>query len=392
MEWRLAMGAAPTPSGTRFQVWAPDAQSVEVELVELGRRVSLARDETGTWSGQAPEARPGTRYRFCLDGELSRPDPYSRSQPQGVHGPSEVVDATAFEWNDHGWRGLHIEGLVIYQVHVGTATPGGTLDALIAQLPRIKRLGVTAVQLLPLAEFPGTRNWGYDGVDLFAVSHVYGGPLALKRFIDAAHALELGVILDVVYNHFGPDGNYLRDFSPDYFTDRFETPWGEAINYANPHVRALAVDNARMWLNEYHADGLRLDATHAIFDESPRHILAELTQAARQSVGAERSIVLIAESSENDVRYLQSVEQGGFGMDAVYADDFHHILRRYLLGDHEGYYAEYAGTLAEAARCIQQGWLYEGQPTRRSGGTHTRGTPARQQPAWQFLYVIQNHD
>jgi len=315
------------------------------------------------WCATIAEAQAGTRYFFRLNGELLRPDPYSRSQPEGVHGPSEVVDPS-FEWSDTAWEGLHIQGLVIYQVHVGTATPEGTLDSLIGQLPRLKALGISGVQLLPLGEFPGNRNWGYDGVDLFAVEHVYGGPVALKRFVNAAHAAGLGVILDVIYNHFGPDGNYLRDFSPNYFTHRYSTPWGDAVNYDGPEsawVRKMVVDNARYWITEYHADGLRLDATHAIHDASERHILAEITSAARAAAGT-RSIVLIAETGENDVRYLQEADRGGYGFDAVYADDFHHTLRRYLAGDHEGYYAHFEGTLEEVARCIRQGWLRMGTP------------------------------
>jgi maltooligosyltrehalose trehalohydrolase len=304
------------------------------------------------------------------------------------------VDPEVFEWHDASWRGMGIQGAVIYELHVGTATPEGTFDSLVTQLPRLHSLGVTAIEPMPVVEFPGARNWGYDGVDPFAVSRAYGGPDALKRLVDAAHAHGIGVILDVVYNHLGPDGNYLRDFSPDYFTDRYQTPWGAAINYDGPHsewVRKLVVDNARFWIDEYHADGLRLDATHAIFDRSPTHVLAELTQAVRASTPAEREIVLIAETSENDVRYLRPVEEGGFGLDAVWADDFHHSLRRYLAGDHEGYYANYEGTLEEVANCIRQGWLYEGQPT-RSGKQEPRGTRARDRPAWQFVYVLQNHD
>jgi maltooligosyltrehalose trehalohydrolase len=312
-----------------------------------------------------------------------------------VHGPSEVVDPEAFAWHDKAWQGLRVQGLVIYQLHVGAFTPEGTLDALRGQLARLKALGVNAIQLLPVAEFPGERNWGYDGVDLFAVAHAYGGPDALKRLVDEAHAVGLGVILDVVYNHFGPDGNYLRDFSPDYFTHRYHTPWGDAVDFDGPSsawVRKMLLDNARYWIGEYHADGLRLDATHAIHDASPRHILAEITAAARDAAGPERAVVLIAETGENDVRYLRTVQEGGFGFDVVYADDFHHALRRYLAGDHEGYYADFEGTLDEVARCIMQGWLYEGQPTRRSNGARRRGTPARDRPAWQFLYALQNHD
>jgi maltooligosyltrehalose trehalohydrolase len=343
--------------------------------------VPLERRNDGVWSGLVARAKRGTRYRYRLNGEGPYPDPYSRSQPEGVHGPSEVVDPTDFEWHDSDWRGVGIQGLVVYQLHVGTATPEGTFDSLIRQLPRLKALGVNAIEPLPIAEFPGQRNWGYDGVDLFAPSHVYGGPDALKRFVDAAHQHGLGVILDVVYNHLGPDGNFLRQYSPDYFTDRYKTPWGEAINYDgrdSQWVRKFVTDNARYWLTEFHADGLRLDATHAIHDSSDQHILAEITQATRASVPADRQIVLIAETHENDVRYLKPVDEGGFGFDAVWADDFHHTLRRFLAGDHEGYYARYAGTLEEVANCIEAGWLY--------------GTPARDRPAWQFVYVIQNHD
>jgi maltooligosyltrehalose trehalohydrolase len=386
------MGATVTPEGVRFRVWAPRSRSVEVELGS--RRYALEAQGDGVWAGLVRDAGPGTKYRYRLNGELSRPDPYSRSQPEGPHGPSEVVEPLAFEWRDADWRGVGIRGLVIYQVHVGTATPEGSFDALITQLKRLKWLGVSAILLLPVAEFPGSRNWGYDGVDLFAVAHAYGGPLALKRFVDAAHALQLGVMLDVMYNHFGPDGNYLRDYSVDYFTERHHTPWGAAINFDGPgsaHVRKLIIDNALFWLHEYHVDGLRLDATHAIVDSSPTHVLAELTQTVRASLQPGRKTVLVAETGENDVRYLKPVGEGGFGFDAVYADDFHHSLRRYLAGDREGYYADFEGTLDEVARCIEQGWLYEGQPTRRDP-LRRRGTPARDRPAWQFLYVIQNHD
>jgi maltooligosyltrehalose trehalohydrolase len=393
--WRLDMGAEVSPDGVRFTVWAPEATHVDVELTESQEFVPLTSLGNGVWSSLLKRVLPGARYRYRLNGALARPDPYSRSQPEGVHGPSAVVDANAFDWHDAGWRGVSLHGLVIYQGHVGTATREGTFDSLIGELPRLRRLGVTAIEPLPVAEFPGGRNWGYDGVDLFAPEHVYGGPDGLKRFIDAAHQHGLGVLIDVVYNHFGPDGNYLRDFSPDYFSNRHHTPWGEAINYDGPNsqsVRKLVLDNARYWLHEYHVDGLRLDATHAIFDDSNLHLLAELTQAVRASLPAGRQVVLIAETSENDVRYLKPVDEGGFGLDAVWADDFHHSLRRYLAGDHEGYYADYAGTLDEVARCIEQGWLYEGQTTPRSGFETPRGTPARDRPAAQFIYALQNHD
>jgi maltooligosyltrehalose trehalohydrolase len=393
--WTMDMGAMPTPAGVRFSVWAPAAGGVEVELLDPHQLVAMQRGADDVWSALVPRARSGTRYWYRLNGRVSRPDPYSRSQPEGPHGPSAVVDPNAFRWRDQGWPGQSVQGLVIYQVHIGTATPEGTFDSFIGQLPRIKALGVTAIEPLPVAEFPGQRNWGYDGVDLFAPAHVYGGPAAMKRFVDAAHQHGLGVILDAVYNHFGPDGNYLRDFSADYFTDRYHTPWGEAINYDGPRarwVRKFVLDNARYWLHEYHVDGLRLDATHAIYDNSAQHLLSELTQVIRASLPPDRHIALTAETHENDVRYLKPVDEGGFGFDAVWADDFHHTLRRYLAGDREGYYADYVGTLDEVARCIEQGWLYEGQPTPRSGFEDKRGTPARDRPAWQFIYTLQNHD
>jgi maltooligosyltrehalose trehalohydrolase len=375
----LTLGATLENGGVRFRVWAPAADRVEVELADA--LVPMTREADDAWSAHVTGTGAGARYRFRLNGEASFPDPYSRSQPDGPHGASEVVDQEAFAWHDQQWQGVGIDGLVIYQCHIGTFTPEGTFDGAIQQLPRLKELGVSAIQPLPVAEYPGSRNWGYDGVDLFAPTRNYGGYEGFKRLVDAAHQQGLGVIVDVVYNHLGPDGNFLRAYSPDYFTDRYQTPWGEAINYDGPRssrVRQLVLDNALYWLRELHADGLRLDATHAIFDSSPTHILAGLSQAVHDSLPPGRKVVLIAETHENDVRYLKPVEAGGFGLDAVWADDFHHVMRRYLAGDREGYYAKYAGTLEEAARCIEHGWL--------------RGTDARGQPARQFVYVIQNHD
>lgn len=390
--WSPDLGANVVPEGVRFRVWAPRAGSVAVDLGD--REAPMTRHADGTWEAALPGARGGTRYKFRLDGADSFPDPYSRSQPEGVHGSSEVVDPSAFVWHDAGWPGVGIRGLVVYQCHVGAATPEGTFDSLIGQLARLERLGIGAIQTLPLAEFPGTRGWGYDGVLLFAPARSYGGGAALKRFVDAAHQRGLGVIVDVVYNHFGPDGNYLRQFSPTYFTDRYQTPWGEAINYDGPEsqwARQLVLDNALSWIHEYHVDGLRLDATHAVYDRSDRHLLQELSERVHASLPPGRQVVLIAESSENDVRYLLPVAEGGYGLDAVWADDFHHALRRYLAGDHEGYYEDYAGTLDEVAKVVECGWLYEGQPSKH-WGNKPRGTPARDRPAWQFQIAIQNHD
>jgi maltooligosyltrehalose trehalohydrolase len=364
----MELGARVQPGGVQFRVWAPQAQRVEVVLG--GKSMGMEPCGDGTWAITIAGAAAGDRYGYRVDDQGPYPDPYSRSQPDGPHGESEVIDPEAYEWHDQGWHTIAIDGLSIYEVHVGTFTPEGTFESAIQQLPRLQELGVTAIEPMPVAEFPGTRNWGYDGVDLFAPSHVYGGPTGLKRLVDAAHQRGLGVILDVVYNHLGPDGNYLRQYANDYFTDRYKTPWGEAVNYSSPWVRRFVLDNARYWMSEFHIDGLRLDATHAIYDSSPTHILAELSESVDG--------LLIAETHENDVRYLKPVNDGGFGIDAVWADDFHHALRRYLAGDHEGYYARFAGTLDEVARAVQQGWL--------------RGEPAWRQPARQFVFVIQNHD
>ncbi len=390
--WSPDLGAVVGPDSVRFRVWAPRARRVAVALV--GGDVPMERQADGTWEATVPGVGAGSRYKFRLDGGDSFPDPYSRAQPDGVHGPSAVVDPSAFVWHDAAWPGIGIRELVVYQCHVGTATADGTFASLIPHLDRLGQLGIGAIQTLPLAEFPGGRGWGYDGVLLFAPTRNYGGAEGFKRFVDAAHQRGLGVIVDVVYNHLGPDGNYLRQYSPTYFTDRYRTPWGEAVNYDGPEsawTRRLVLDNALSWIHEYHADGLRLDATHALYDGSERHLLQELSETVRSSLPPGRQVVLIAESSENDVRYLLPVAEGGYGMDAVWADDFHHALRRYLAGDHEGYYQDYAGTLDELARVVERGWLYEGQPSQHWGG-RPRGTPAGSRPPWQFQIAIQNHD
>jgi maltooligosyltrehalose trehalohydrolase len=395
----LHMGANVLPGGVQFRVWAPAAKQVELVILPLplgegrGEGVPLAglpmdAEDHGVWTMRLEAGQPGVRYKYRLDGGGDYPDPYSRSQPEGVHGPSEVVDPQHFQWHDPDWPGLDPKRLAIYECHIGTFTTRGAFDAAIDKLPYLKSLGVTALEIMPVAEFPGGRNWGYDGVDWFAPSRAYGGPAGLNRLVDAAHQHGLGVLLDVVYNHFGPEGNYIRQFSTEYFTDRCNTPWGDAINYEGClWARKLAIDNALYWLREYHADGLRLDATFAIHDSSPKHLLRELSEAVRaEKPGA----ILIAETHQNDVSYLKPLEEGGYGFDAVWADDFHHTVRRRVAGDHEGYYQDYAGSAEEIARALNQGFLYEGQRSAYSG--ECRGTPARDRPAWQFVYCIQNHD
>jgi maltooligosyltrehalose trehalohydrolase len=351
----------------------------------------LDRDADGVHSCLATGIGAGARYKFRIDGGDAFPDPRSRFQPDGVHGPSEVIDHAAFEWSDREWRGLTMERLVVYELHVGTYTPEGTFIALIDQLPEIARLGVTAIEIMPVADFPGRWNWGYDGVALFAPSRAYGRPDDLRRLVDAAHRHNLGVLLDVVYNHLGPDGNYLGVYSADYFTDRHQTPWGNGVNFDGPNnrfVRNFVIDNGRQWISDFHLDGLRLDATDTIQDDSEPHIMAEFQQKVRAA--ATKPIVLIAEESRNTVRTVQPVEQGGLGYDAVWADDFHHSLRVHLTGTREHYYADYEGSVAEIAKAINEGFVYQGQRSPRSN--RPRGTRVTDEPATGFVFCIQNHD
>ena len=391
--WHPEMGANVAADGTRFRVWAPNAARVEVAIEDVGGTAfhPLAAGVDGVHAGTVPGVGAGARYRYRLDGGGAYPDPYSRFQPEGPHGPSEVIDPAAFAWTDGDWPGLSAQGLVIYECHVGAMTPEGTFAALIGELPELKRLGVTALELMPVATGPGRRTWGYDGVDLFAPFPAYGRPEELKRLIDAAHRLGLGVLLDVVYNHLGPDGNYLRAFADAYFTRRHATPWGDALNYDGPgsrFVRDLAIDNARFWLAEYHLDGLRLDATDHIVDDGPTHLLAELTERARAATP--RSVLLFAEEARNDVRTIRPREEGGYGLDGVWADDFHHAVHVFLTGEQGGYYAGYEGTPAEIATALTEGFVYQGQP--RRGGGPPRGTRVTDEPASAFVFCLQNHD
>jgi maltooligosyltrehalose trehalohydrolase len=303
------------------------------------------------------------------------------------------VDPSDFPRRDHDWSGPDVERLVIYELHVGTFTREGTFEAIIPELRRLRRLGVTAIELMPIAAFPGQRNWGYDGVDLFAPCQVYGGPQGLDRLVDAAHREGLGVLLDVVYNHLGPDGNYLRAYAEEYFTHRHRTPWGDALNFDGPgsgRVRELFVQNACYWLVEHHVDGLRLDATHAIVDDSERHILAEIADAARAAVGPTRRIFLAAEDGRNDISMARPLSAGGLGLDAIWADDFHHTIHVQLTGEREGYYADYTGAAAEIATTIRSGFFYQGQFSPNRGAP--RGKPVGDDAAREFIFCLQNHD
>ncbi|HEX6107641.1 MAG TPA: malto-oligosyltrehalose trehalohydrolase [Gemmatimonadales bacterium] len=377
--WRLTLGASPEPEGVRFRVWAPEAAKVEVVLDDSGRAHPLARVRGGYHGGLIRETGVGARYRYRLDGGSAYPDPVSRSQPEGVHGPSEVVDTAAFQWTDGDWPGLKADDLVIYELHVGTFTPGGTFDSAIERLDRLAGLGVTAIEVMPIAEFAGARNWGYDGVAPYAPESAYGGPAGFHRLVDAAHRRGLGVILDVVYNHLGPEGNFLPAVTGGrFFTARHHTPWGDAVNYDGPDsapVRDFVVRNALYWAHEYHVDGLRLDATHAILDDSPRHILEEI--ADRLHALTPRRVV-IAEDERPEPRLLLPRERAGYGLDAVWADDLHHQLRRLTAGDHEGYFARYGGTMAEVVDTLRRGWSYE--------------EAALELPPRAFVHCIQNHD
>lgn len=392
----LPFGASVIPQGVRFRVWAPKARRVEVAVSAADGEIfwPLEARPAGVYEGVVPEAGDGTRYRYRLDQGPSFPDPWSRAQPEGVHGRSQVVDPQRFQWSDADWSGLDPERLVIYEIHVGTFTPTGTFDALIPELAELRRLGITAIELMPVAEFPGRWNWGYDGVDLFAPTRNYGGPAGLRRLVHAAHRAGLGVILDVVYNHLGPDGNYLRAFSDDYFTDRYTTPWGEAINYDGPgreRVREFVAQNAAYWVREYHLDGLRLDATHAIYDNSPVSILAEIAETARAAgPPGQRPPLIIAEDGRNETRLIRPRAARGYGLDAIWADDFHHITHRLLTGECEGYYQDYEGNTAALGRTIQEGLFFQGQFSRFRQGP--RGTLVTDEPAHRFVFCIQNHD
>jgi maltooligosyltrehalose trehalohydrolase len=387
--WQLQMGAQVIDGGrVRFRVWAPVARSVEVELYPWPEGIARHRMEAegdGVWSATV-EAPAGILYRYRLDEQWGFPDPYSRSQPEGVHGPSQVVDPQAFAWGDDGWRGLDPESLAIYELHAGVYTPAGTFDAIIERLDALRDLGVTALELMPVAEFPGRRNWGYDAAHLFAPCSVYGGPEALRRLVDAAHARGLGVVLDAVYNHRAADGDYLPAYSPDYYTDRYSTPWGHAVNFDGPHsrwVRRYYLDNALYWLHEFHIDGLRLDATHEMHDSSPKHILQELADAVHGQTS--RRFLLMAEDDRRDPRLVLSPGEGGYGLDALWIDDFHHSVFVLITGDRGRYHDSYEGSAGELARLLNAGALY----------STTRGDQAASLAAiapWRLINCLENHD
>ena len=373
-----------------FSVWAPAASQVELRLA--GADVAMEQEPGGWWRREIEEAGGGTRYGFSLDAGAPRPDPRSGFQPDGVDGLSELVDHDSFAWSDGGWRGVSLRGAVLYELHVGTFTPEGTFEAVSTRLAHLVELGVDAIELMPVVEFAGERGWGYDGVDLFAPHHAYGGPVGLKRLVDACHAAGIGVVIDVVYNHLGPAGNYLAEFGP-YFSQRHQTSWGAAVNFDGPgseEVRRFVVENALMWLRDYHADGLRLDAVHAIVDESARHVLEELADevdALATSLG--RPLFLIAESDLNDPRFVRSRDAGGYGLDAAWADEWHHALHAALTGERSGYYEDF-GSLTLLGKALRQAWVYDGTWSSHRQRRHGR-SPAGI-PGYRFVVCTQNHD
>jgi maltooligosyltrehalose trehalohydrolase len=391
--WRLDLGATCLDGGeVAFRVWAPQAAGLSVRLLgERSRTVPLRAQGDGYFAGTAT-ARAGERYLYRFADGSERPDPASRFQPQGVHGPSEIVDPRAFSWRDGAWRGLPLEEYVIYELHVGIFTAEGTFAAAIARLDYLADLGVTAVELMPVAQFPGERNWGYDGACPFAPQNSYGGPEGLKRLVDACHRRGLAVILDVVYNHLGPEGNYLGCFGP-YFTDRYRTPWGEAVNFDGPEsdaVRHFFVSNALYWVSEYHLDALRLDAIHGIFDFSARHILQEIAEAVHgQARRLGREVQVIAESSLNDARTVTAPGFGGFGLDAQWNDDFHHALHTLLTGERDGYYVDF-GEFSQLVKAFREGFVYSGEYSRYRRRRH--GSSSATIEPGKFVAFAQNHD
>ena len=376
----------------RFCLWAPFTDSVDVRILSPQERLEpLVRDRHGYHCGVLEGVDPDALYLFRLGGGKERPDPASRFQPQGVHGPSQVVDA-AFDWTDGNWRGLPLQQYIIYELHVGTLTAQGTFDKAIERLDDLVALGITAVELMPVAQFPGERNWGYDGVYPFAAQNSYGGPQGLKRFVNACHGRGLAVVLDVVYNHLGPEGNYLRDFGP-YFSDLYRTPWGAPINFDGPYsdeVRRFFIENAHYWVAECHVDALRLDAVHAILDFSARTFLQELAATVKRFAdGVGRRIHLIAESALNDTRLIRSPDLGGFGLDAQWNDDLHHALHAVLTGEQQGYYCDF-GRFDHLLKALREGFVYDGQYSEYRKRRH--GNSSRCIPAQRLVVFAQNHD
>ncbi len=376
-----------------FTIWAPSHKEVAVQIVSPEKRLlPMQQDKQGYWKTIAEDVEPGTRYFYKIAGETDRPDPASHFQPEGVHEYSEVVDHSKMNWTDAPWSGIPLEEMIIYELHVGTFTPEGTFEAIIPRLSELHEFGVNAVEIMPVAQFPGSRNWGYDGVYHYAVQNSYGGPEGLKKLVDAAHQQGISVILDVVYNHFGPEGNYIGQYGP-YFTETYKTPWGSAVNYDDARsdgIRNFFTENALHWFQNYHIDALRLDAIHAIYDLGAKHFLQELADkvtAFSENVG--RKLYLIAESDLNDVRVIQEKELGGHGIDAQWSDDFHHCIHTLLTGENIGYYQDF-GKCEQLAKAYKESFVYSWQYSANRQRYH--GNDASDRPGYQFVVCTQNHD
>lgn len=391
---RLAVGAElQAVGGVHFRIWAPRSTRVQVVLEDGGLEALLQAEGGGYFSGLVAAGRHGTRYRFRLDDRPTLyPDPASRFQPEGPHGPSQVIDSERFRWTDNGWRGVPLRGQVIYEMHIGTFTPEGTWEAAARQLPELAALGITLLEVMPVAEFPGKFGWGYDGVDLFAPTRLYGEPDDFRRFVDRAHSVGIGVLLDVVYNHIGPDGNYLHDIAPEFFTKRYENEWGKAINFDGPDsgpVREFFVANTGYWIEEFHLDGLRLDATQQIFDQSPDHILAAIGRRVREAARG-RQTFIVNENETQLSKLVRPVKKGGYGLDAIWNDDFHHSAMVALTGRNRAYYSDYLGRPQEFISAIKRGFAYQGQYY--SWQKNRRGSASLDIPAPAFVHFLQNHD
>lgn len=388
---RFPVGAEVTDGGTHFRVWAPERNQVDVILENRKITVPLQKDSLGYFEGFTASAHVGDLYRFRLDAKDAFGDPASRFQPESVHGPSQIIDSSAFTWTDQEWKGVSIQGQIIYEMHVGTFTEEGTWRAAISELSKLAELGITTIEVMPVAEFPGEFGWGYDGTFWFAPTRLYGTPDDFRAFVNEAHSLSMAVMLDVVYNHLGPDGNYLLQFSPHYFSQT-KTEWGDAINYDGPHsesVRELIISNARYWIEEFHLDGLRLDATQQIFDRSKKHIVAELTREAREAA-TPRDIIVVTENETNDTMMVRSTETGGMNVDALWNDDFHHSAYVALTGFNEAYYSGFRGHPQEFISVLKYGCLYQGQyypwQKKRRGASGLDLSPAT------AVTFLENHD
>lgn len=387
----MPFGAEMADGGVKFSLWAPSVS--QVTLMIDGAERAMTRDAEGWHRLHDPQARPGSLYRYRIEGGLSIPDPASRFQPEDIEGPSQVVDPGAFAWTDGDWRGRPWEEAVLYEAHVGTATPEGTFAALTARLDHLRDLGITALELLPVADFPGDRGWGYDGVLHYAPDHAYGTPDDLKRLVDEAHRRGIMVFLDVVYNHFGPSGNYLPTYAASFFTERHQTAWGAGINFDGHSaavVRDFFVHNALYWLEEYHFDGLRFDAVHAIADDSSRHVIGELAERVREGLPG-REIHLVLENAANEARWLGRDDAGSPGLhSAQWTDDTHHSWHRLLTGESDGYYADYDDAAGHLGRCLAEGFAFQGEYSAHEGAT--RGEPSAHLPPSAFVNFLQNHD